>query len=106
MIIDEVCLRYGIPRKVISDNGIQFISAVIPQVVYCCNIQHTLTSVCHPESNPVERKNRDLKAQLPILVGNDHQSWDEKIKSIRFAINYVLSKYRVSNNWSTAWDHR
>ena len=46
-----------------------------------------LTPVYHPEANPVERKNRDLKAQLSILVGQNHTTWAEQLPSIRFAMN-------------------
>ncbi|XP_017469475.1 PREDICTED: uncharacterized protein K02A2.6-like [Rhagoletis zephyria] len=63
-LIDEVFLRYGVPRRIISDNGVQFVSA-----------------------NPVERKNRDLKTQLSILVGRQHRNWAEKLPAIRFAMN-------------------
>lgn len=60
-LIDKIFLRYGVQRKIISDNGVQFVSAVMQKVVFCFNIQHTLTPVYHPEANPVERKNRDVK---------------------------------------------
>lgn len=87
-LINEVFLRYGIPRRVTSDNGTQFVSAVMQQVTYCLNIKHTFTPLYHPEANPVERKNRDLKTQLAILV-NDNQrgEWSEQLPSIRFAMN-------------------
>ena len=29
ILIDEVFLRYGVPRKVISDNGAQFVSVIL-----------------------------------------------------------------------------
>lgn len=86
-LMNEVFFRYGVPRKIISDNGVQFVSAVMQKLVFCFNIQHTLTPVYHPEANPVERKNRDMKAQLAIQVGNDHHLWDDKLPSIRFAMN-------------------
>ena len=35
----------------------------------------------------VERKNRDLKTQLAILVGNHHDQWPVKLPAIRFALN-------------------
>lgn len=89
-LINEVFLRYGMPRRVISDNGVQFVSAVMQKVMFCFNIQHTLTPVYHPEANPVEREDRDMKAQLAILVGNDHQSYDDKLQSIRFAMNTTM----------------
>ncbi|GFY18127.1 retrovirus-related Pol polyprotein from transposon 412 [Trichonephila clavipes] len=54
-LIEEVLLRYGIPRRLIT--------------------------------NPVERKNRDLKPRLAILVQDKHDCWSEKLPFIRFALN-------------------
>ncbi|GFX17538.1 retrovirus-related Pol polyprotein from transposon 297 [Trichonephila clavipes] len=67
-LIEEVLLRYGIPRRLISDNGTQFVSAVMQQICYLLNIHQSLIPVYHPQANPVERKNRDLKPRLAILV--------------------------------------
>ncbi|XP_017475026.1 PREDICTED: uncharacterized protein LOC108365496 [Rhagoletis zephyria] len=50
-------------------------------------IQQLFTPLYHPEANPVERKNRDLKAQLAILVQNQHNTWSSDLASIRFAMN-------------------
>lgn len=86
-LVEEVALRFGLPRQVISDNGPQFISAVMQQLCFILNIDHNLTPVYHPQSNPVERKNRDLKPRLAILVGNDHRAWRDKLSYIRFALN-------------------
>ncbi|GFW51332.1 hypothetical protein TNCV_3254611 [Trichonephila clavipes] len=85
--IEEVLLRYGIPRRLISDNGTQFVSAVMQQICYLLNIHQSLILVCHPQANPVERKNRDLKPRLAILVQDKHDCWSEKLPFIRFAIN-------------------
>ncbi|GFU41772.1 transposon Tf2-8 polyprotein [Trichonephila clavipes] len=38
-------------------------------------------------ANPVERKNRDLKPLLAILVQDKHDCWSEKLPFIRFALN-------------------
>lgn len=87
IILNEIVLRYGVPRRIHTDNGPQFISAIMQQLTYCLNIWQTFTPVYHPEANPVERKNRDLKTQLAISVGNNHTSWDSKLPMIRFAMN-------------------
>lgn len=90
-LINEVFLRFGLPRRMISDNGPQFVSSIMQQVVYALNIKHAFTPVYHPETNPVERKNRDLKPQLAILVKDQHRNWPEHLPSIRFAMNTATS---------------
>ncbi|GFU76549.1 transposon Tf2-8 polyprotein [Trichonephila clavipes] len=86
-LIEEVLLRYGIPRRLISDNGTQFVSAVMQQICYLLNIHQSLIPVYHPQANPVERKNRDLKPRLANLVQDKHDCWSEKLPFIRFALN-------------------
>ncbi|GFV50214.1 hypothetical protein TNCV_621271 [Trichonephila clavipes] len=86
-LIEEVLLRYGIPRRLISDNGTQFVSAVMQQICYLLNIHQSLIPVYHPQANPVERKNRDLKPRLAIFVQGKHDCSSEKLPFIRFALN-------------------
>lgn len=87
VLINEVFLRFGLPRRIISDNGTQFISGIMQQVSHCLGIPQSFTPVYHLEANPVERKNRDLKTQLGIYVQNNHTSWNDRLPAIRFAMN-------------------
>ncbi|XP_061727671.1 uncharacterized protein LOC133532834 [Cydia pomonella] len=82
ILVEEYFMRFGLPRRVISDNGVQFISAVIDIV-----IKQNLAPLYHPEANPAERKNRDMKPMLAQLVEEDHTSWPRKLPVIRFALN-------------------
>ncbi|GFY24430.1 hypothetical protein TNCV_1014781 [Trichonephila clavipes] len=86
-LLNEVFLRYGVPRRLISDNGTQFVSAVMQQLCFVLDINQSLIPVYHPQANPVERKNRDLKPRLAMMVGNNHTLWTEKLPAIRFAMN-------------------
>lgn len=86
LLIEEVFLRYGVPRRLKTDNGVQFISAIMQQVTFCFKIQQQFTPVYHPQANPVERKNRDMKAQLAILVPH--------LSAIRFAMN--IAKWQTT----------
>lgn len=64
------------------------------QVVFTLNFKHTFTPLYHPQANTVERRNRDLKTQLAILVQESkHNCWSERLPAIRFAMN--------STNWSS-----
>lgn len=87
VLLNEWLLRYGLPRKLVSDNGPQFISSIMQHVTDILGIQQQLTPVYHPQANPVERRNRDIKTQLAILVGNHHENWSIYLPSIRFAMN-------------------
>ncbi|GFV56929.1 transposon Tf2-8 polyprotein [Trichonephila clavipes] len=86
-LIEEVLLRYGLPRRLISDNGPQFISAVMQLTCDLLEITQDFIPVYHPQANPSERKNRDLKSRLAILVGEEHSAWEDKLPLIRFAMN-------------------
>ena len=39
IIIEELFFRYGLPRRLKSDNGVQFVSAIMQQVTFCLGIQ-------------------------------------------------------------------
>lgn len=86
-LINEIILRYGVPRRVVSDNGVQFVGALMQQVAHILGFQQSLIPVYHPESNPIERRHRDLKTQLAILTDGDHTSWKDKLAAIRFSMN-------------------
>ncbi|KAJ0183178.1 hypothetical protein K1T71_001154 [Dendrolimus kikuchii] len=99
-MVEEVFLRYGVPRRIISDNEVQFISEVMQQVRNSFSITQVLTPKYHPQANPVERKNRDLKPQLAILVQRVHKKWDVHLPAIRFAMNSAVTS---STGYSTAY---
>lgn len=48
VLITEIFMRYGVPRKVISDNGTQFVSHIMQKVTHCMNIKQSLIPVYHP----------------------------------------------------------
>ncbi|GFX56781.1 hypothetical protein TNCV_495291 [Trichonephila clavipes] len=89
-LIEEVFMRHGIPRRIISDNGTQFVSAVLQQICFTLNISQNFIPVYSPQSNPVERKNRDLKPRLAVLVGEDHCNWHSELPVIHFAMNTTV----------------
>ncbi|GFX34649.1 retrovirus-related Pol polyprotein from transposon 412 [Trichonephila clavipes] len=86
-LLNEVFLKYGVPRRLISDNEAQFVSAVMQQLCFVLDVNQSLIPVYHPLTNPVERKNRNLKPRLAMMVGNNRSLWIEKLPAIRFALN-------------------
>lgn len=90
ILIEEFFLRYGFPRRIVSDNGVQFVSAVMQQCMFVLGINQELLPLYHPSANPAERKNRDLKFQLSRLVETNHSSWPQHLPAIRFAMNSAV----------------
>jgi hypothetical protein len=91
-VLIEYFLRYGLPRRVISDNGVQFVSSVMRQCMTVLGVKQNFVPLYHPEANPAERKNRDLKVQLAQLVQNEHSSWPTKLPLIRYAMNSAVCR--------------
>jgi transposase InsO family protein len=58
---DRRCRRFGVPNKIITDNGSQFTSSAFQGYCKDLGIQICYASVAHPESNDqVERANAEI----------------------------------------------
>ncbi|GFS54556.1 retrovirus-related Pol polyprotein from transposon 412 [Trichonephila clavipes] len=90
ILIEEVLLRYGLPRRLISDNRPQFVSAVMQLTCELLDVPQDLLPVYYPKVNSSERKNRDLKPRLAIMVEEEHSAWEDKLPQIRFAMNTTV----------------
>ena len=71
-LLNEIILRYGVLHRLHTDDGSQFISAVMQKLPYCLGIKQSLTQIYHPQTNSVERKNRDMKRLISIYVGKNY----------------------------------
>lgn len=88
VLLYEVVLKYGLPARLISDNGSNYISEAMTMVCSRLGISRSLTSVEHPQSDGlVERMNRTLKTSLSIVVGNDLKTWAQHLPFVVFAYN-------------------
>ncbi|GBP47272.1 hypothetical protein EVAR_38036_1 [Eumeta japonica] len=62
------------------------------KAMFILGVKQNLIPLDHPEANSMERKNRDLKTQLVMLVEEHHNRWPEVLPFIRFAMNTALTK--------------
>lgn len=93
LIEENVFLLFGTPEFLICDNGSQFRSREFTSL---CETYHTkilFTSPYHPQANPVERVNRNLKIMLSSYVQDNHRSWDKVLAQIACAMR--TSKHEV-----------
>ena len=75
LIVEDICTRW-IEFFQLQEPSAENFSLIL---IFCLNIEETFTPVYHPEANPLERKNRDLKIQMSIFVGKDHTTWHKKL---------------------------
>lgn len=88
VLLFEVVLKFGIIRRLITDNGSNFISDAMSMVCSRLDIKRSLTSVEHPNTDGlVERFNRTLKDGLALYVDQDPLTWDEYLPFVTFAYN-------------------
>lgn len=88
-LFEEVITRFGTPKTVISDNGVQYDSRTFKQLLQQFGIHHRLTPPYTPQDNPVERANRTIKTMIAQFCDSDHRKWDQHLPSLVMAVNSV-----------------
>ncbi|GFU32327.1 hypothetical protein TNCV_1733951 [Trichonephila clavipes] len=60
-LLEEIVLRHGAPRVIITDRGAVFRSRLVSSLVDLCNIDHRFTTAYHPQTNGLtERFNKTI----------------------------------------------
>ncbi|KAJ8949402.1 hypothetical protein NQ318_007500 [Aromia moschata] len=86
--VRSVCLRWGYPETIITDNGGQFKCAVWNRFLRLSNITGYFTPVYHQRANSVERRNQEIKKVLRAhLLALPPAHWDERLDELMFALN-------------------
>ena len=69
--IKSIVCRFGVPNRVITDNGTQFTSTIFQEYCEDLGIQVCYASVAHPRSNgQVERANAEILKGLRMRTYN------------------------------------
>ncbi|GFV03757.1 retrovirus-related Pol polyprotein from transposon 412 [Trichonephila clavipes] len=79
-VVQHWISRYGVPLQLHSDQGRNFVSAVLKGVCELLGIDKTMTTTLHPQSDGmVERFNRTILNNLSLMVSKNQQDWDQKV---------------------------
>jgi len=97
-----ICI-YGAPRAILTDQGTNFWSALMRQLMKRFNI-HFKTTAYHPQSNgSLERSHHVLTEYLKTQI-NRESNWDEYIKLAMFSYNTsVTSLFIVFQRFCRAY---
>ena len=89
---DEIFKLHGIPHKVISDRGPQFISSFMKELYSQLQIEGNPSTAYHPETNgQTERVNAWVEQYLQIYVNHRQTDWSEWLSIAKFAHNQTTS---------------
>ena len=81
--------QVGIPDEILTDQGTNFISALLQEIYQLLLIQQIRISPYHSQTDGlVERFNSTLKAMLKILTSKN-QDWDELLPYLSFAYREI-----------------
>jgi transposase InsO family protein len=78
----------GFPKELQSDNGGEFTSSVIENVLEKCNVNHIKITPYHPQSDgQVERLNHTIKTKLAMMVSESNQAWSTCLPFVLHSYN-------------------
>jgi len=94
--LEEVICKFGVPRRVLMDNGPQFRNELMKQLHSMMHIKQLFTTTYHPQSNGmVERLNGTLKTILYALKNKYPHQWIHALQPALFAYNTSVSEFTL-----------
>jgi len=86
VLIDYVP-KHGPIKQILTDNGTQFRSTKWTKQLQGVGIKAVFTTTYHPESNPVERANREIGRMLRTYCHRRHSSWAKWLETVEYWLN-------------------
>ena len=82
--------KFGLPRELQSDRGVNFTSNLFKSSLKEWGIQHVLSSAYHPQSQgALERFHQTLKVMLRSFCHDHDKDWDQAVPYVLFAVREV-----------------
>jgi hypothetical protein len=95
--VKEFVCRFGVPRRLITDQGTNFQSRLFNEVCMLLDIDKNRTTPYHPQSDGlVERMNRTVEAMLSMFVSPGQRDWDDFLP-------YIMMAYRSAVQETTGY---
>nr|XP_050038215.1 uncharacterized protein LOC126535374 [Dermacentor andersoni] len=84
----EVFTRFDFPAELITDNASYFTAKVFVDVCAAFGIKHRKTTTYHPQANPTERMNRNVKPLLAAFA-RQQRDWDACPRELWFLFAHI-----------------
>ncbi|KAK7089327.1 hypothetical protein V1264_025122 [Littorina saxatilis] len=79
--------RWGAPKRILSDQGKEFVNQLNKEVCNMFGIRRSVTSAYHPQCNGLdERTNQTFKTRLGKLVDEHGLGWDTFLDDVAYSL--------------------
>ena len=97
VLFDNIFSRFGMPKKILTDQGSEFEACLFKELCLHMGIQKIRTTPYQPSTNGcVERFHRTLNSMIGKIVQHDQKNWDE-------CLPIVMAAYRAAKHESTGF---
>ena len=88
LFIQHVWRHHGLPRKVVSDRGPQFVAEFTRELYRMLGIQLAATTAFHPQGDgQTEHVNQELEQYLRVFVNQRQDNWADLLPLAEFQYN-------------------
>jgi len=78
LFLHNVWRLHGLPRRIVSDRGPQFVAEFTRELYRLLGITLSTTTAYHPQADrQTERVNQELEQYLQVFVNERQDDWDE-----------------------------
>lgn len=91
VFVENIILRFNIPRELTSDNGSNFTAELFKQTAKLLKIKRINTTAYHPQANMVERYHRTLNSYLRAFTQKNPDTWHSLLPFAIFSYNNTVN---------------
>ena len=87
-VTEEVILKYGTPKCILTDNGTHFTASMMSNLFKRIGVTHLYSTPYHPMTNgQIERYNATMDSKIAALSNENRTNWDEQLPFVTFNYN-------------------
>ena len=88
LLLYNLYKRFGLPDKIISDQGPQFASKAFTELLKLLGIKSALSTAYHPQTDgTTEQTNQEIEAYLSIYCASQPEEWPRALSTLKFTYN-------------------
>jgi len=88
LFLNHVWKRFGLPDRIISDRGPQFVSQVTKEIWKTLGIKWSMSTAYHPQTDgEMERVNQEIEQYLQSMIMHSPKGWLDLLSFTEFMHN-------------------